>query len=222
MAEISNLIAADRALGKHISECVWKSRLSDLQEFNTRAIDKKIYRGDNEDPERFLKLLAKTEDTAIQLPLIGYFREVGFGVEPEDPSPDIRSILTNIEGTRGFDIEITNYAFSYSVLVVGHGAASVHEVGIPIHRYFQNHQYFRIPYRILTDEAANKAVKFSLYGRIKEPSAVMFDDATPIKENIKQIYAAKGLFEVTIPLIWGEEIAPVVEEIQFMPMIATS
>ncbi len=216
--EISNLIAADRAFGAHIGACPWKSRLTALQDFNTRPIKEKIYRGDNDDPERFLKHLAKSLPANFKLPIVSYFRGVGFSLNMEDGLV-FKKRLSNVEDSRHYDFEYGNYTFNYNVCIVGHGAASIHEVGLPLHRYLEKNKTFNIPYRLFRDEQANRAVKFNLPATISEPKNIPFDDATPKKENITQVYAANASYEVNVPMIWGEQVEPEFLDVEFMPMV---
>jgi len=216
--EISNLVAADRALGKHISQCEWNSRLQGLQDFNTRPIKEKIYRGDNEDPERFLKNLASSVPESVKLPIISYFRGIGFTLDMEE-FQIFKVPLSNVEGTRHYNVEYANYTFTWNVSIIGHGAASIHEIGLPLHRYFHENPLFNIPYNLIYDIPENRAVKFNLPATIKEPRNIPFDDSTPKKDNITQVYAASASFEIKVPMIWMEQVTPVIEEIEFMAMI---
>lgn len=133
--EISNPVAVDRALGKHIGNCPWQSRLTTLQEFNTRAIKEKIYYGDNDTAEKVLQNLAKSIPEDLRLPIVGYFRALDIIMDTTDGQV-AKVKLSNIEGTRHYDVEYSNYIFRYSVMIIGFGSASIHEVGLPLHQQF--------------------------------------------------------------------------------------
>ncbi len=219
--EISNLVAADRALGKHLSQCQWNSRLIGLQEFNDREPGEKIYRGDNENPDLFLQQLAESVPDQIQLPLISYFRGIGFCIDIEDVQT-LQVPLSNVEGTRHYEVEYANYAFTWTICIIGHGAASIHEIGLPLHRYLYQNPIFNIPYRLFHDKQEGRAVVFRLPATVIEPITIPFVDATPQKSTLKQIYAAIASYKIKVPMIWMEQVTPVVEEIELMPIISRS
>lgn len=216
--EISNPVAADRALGKHIGSCPWQSRLINLQEFTSRSIKDKVYYGNNDSPELFLQNLAKSLPANLRLPVIGYFRELDFWMDTTDTKAYEFS-LSNTEGTRHYDLEYANYYFRYAIMIAGHGSSTIHEVAIPLHRHLCNNPGFNVPYRLFYDKSENRAVKFNLPASIKDPSSVYFRDITPRKDNITQVYAVVGYFAVKIPMIWMDQVSPIEEEIEFMPMI---
>ncbi len=219
MAEISNLVACDRALGKHLADCEWSSRLKDLADFNDRPTAEKIFRGDNEDIELFLQKLAKSIPTQVKLPIIGYFRGIGLTIDMEDPEPFSVNLETT-NGQRAYNIEYANYTFNYNVCIIGHGAASIHEIGLPLHRYFHLNPVFNCKYRLFYDSEENRAAKFNLPALIMEPRNIGFDDVTPKKDNITQIFAANAAYSVKIPMIWADQVAPDDTEVEFLSIIA--
>ncbi len=216
--EISNPVAVDRALGKHIGNCPWQSRLAGLQEFNTRSTEQKIYYGENGDPEAFLEHLAGSVPDSVQLPLVSFFRGLDFSIDSEETGSS-RFSLSNTEDTRHYDIDYTNYCFIYHVSVIGHGSASLHEVAMPLHHYLASNPVLNVPYRLFHDKMANRAVKFNMPATIKNPWHIEFKDITPKKDNITQVYAISAALEVKVPMIWMEQVTPIVEDIVFMPMI---
>jgi hypothetical protein len=218
--EISNPVAVDRALGKHLGNCPWQSRLVGLQEFNNRLVEKKIYYGESEKPESFLENLAASLPENLQLPVVSFFRELDFAQDQDETGVSSFS-LSNTEDTRHYEIEYTNYLFKYSITVIGHGSASLHEVAIPLHHYLAKNPVVNVPYRLFHDKIENRAVKFNLPATIKNPWQVAFKDVTPRKDNLTQVFAINGRFEVKVPMIWMEQVTPIVEDIVFMPMIVS-
>ncbi len=217
--EISNIVAVDRAFGKHIGNCPWNSRLEDLQEFNNREIKGKIYRGDNTDPESFLRQLAKSIPDPVKLPFVSYFRGLDIRID-HDESHGVSVSLKSQDGLRQYDVEYYNYEFDYHVCIIGHGAYSIHEIGLPLHHYIAKNKTFDVGYRLFYDEAEDRCALFHLPVTIKRTRSVSFVDITPKKENITQIYAANASYQLKVPMIFAEMVAPVDVEVELMPIIS--
>ena len=265
--EITNKEAFDRAFGKYLNDCPWQSRLKDLQDFNSATAKERIYRGDNEDPEAFLKEIAKTASEKIKLPIVSYFRDSDTPVNMEDFKPitaqlknkltydtwdvattyaldDIKKIDAfayksqqdnNVghdpigdDGTwwkvyntlKQFNVRYQNRTANVTILVIGHGKASVDEVAEPLEIYIQDNKVIWIPYRMFIDKTNQIAAKFNFPALVKEPDMISFGDVTVKKDKLTQVYARSASYEVNFPTMSGDMVAPVDTEIEFMPIIA--
>jgi len=219
LEEIGNLIAVDRSLGKHIAACTWSSRLISLTDFNTRSADDKIFRGENEDPEKFLKRLAESLPDKVQLPLINYHRDVGFGINMEDPLPTNDFELTTVDGKRKYEGQNASYVFTFTIGIIGHSASDIHEIGLPLHRYFHENPVFNIPYKLLHNEEADRAVKMNMPATVLEPRNIPFDSTSPVKDHMKQLYSATASFEIKVPVLYMKEIPVENENVDLKPLI---
>lgn len=265
--EITNIEAFDRAFGKHLNDCPWASRLKDLQDFNTASAKERIYRGDNEDIEAFLKNVAKSTSDEIKLPIVSYWRDPDMPVHTEDfqiishqlknqlnydawdvattyALGDIKKVddtayksqqadntgndPTTDDGTwwkvyntlKQFNVDYQNHSANVTIIVIGHGRAAAEEVAFPLSRYLQKNRVINIPYRMFIDTENQIAAKFNLPAIIKEPDTISFGDVTVKKDKMTQVYARSATYEVNVPMLDGEVIAPVDIEVEFMPIIA--
>jgi hypothetical protein len=119
-----------------------------------------------------------------------------------------------------FNVEYQNHTASVTILIVGHGRASVDEVVFPLSRYLQKSRVINIPYRMFIDETNQIAAKFNFPALIKEPDMISFGDVTVKKDKITQVYGKSATYEINLPMLYGDMVAPVVTEIEFMPIIA--
>lgn len=222
--EISNLMACDRAFGRHINECPWESRLLSLRDdFNHRPASERIYRGENEDSDAFLTLLARSaDDGGIRLPVVGYFRDLGFGFASS--GKPIEGLLPGPGNERRYKVRYAHYLLNYRIVIAAHSRAEVHEVALPLHYYLFRNGTLKTHHLFFRDgdglEQESRPLGFSLPMTIINPGETVFRDTTSDSESVVRIYSAAAEYRLKAPVFFMNRVEPLKEEIEFMEMLA--